>query len=121
MRRLGWLFCGLVFIGGGLLFLYLVAPGWFSPLSWGRGYTDYGYAWGWNAPFGFPIMGLAMFVFCLVMMGGMLLHGQPHVHKWGGGSVPWQEESNLDILQQRYSQGEITQGQFEEMKRDLGL
>ncbi len=121
MRRLGWLFCGLVFIGGGLLCLYLVAPGWFNPWSWGRGNADYGYVWGWSAPFGFPIMGLVMFAFCVVMMGGMLLHGQRHGHGWSGGSLPWQGESNLDILQRRYSRGEITQGQFEEMKRELDL
>ncbi len=121
MRRLSWLLCGLVCIGGGLLLVYLVAPGLFSPFGWGRGYADYGYGWGWTGPFGFPIMGLVMLAFCVLTMGGMLLHGQPHAHRWGSGSMPWQGESNLDILQRRFSQGEITQRQFEEMKHDLGL
>jgi len=32
-----------------------------------------------------------------------------------------QNESPLDILKRRYALGEITQAQFEEMKRVLGL
>lgn len=121
MRRLGWLLFGLVCIGGGLLLVYLVAPGWFGPFGWARGYAAYGYGWSWIGPFGFPIMGLVMVLFCVLMMGGMLLHGQPHAHGWGSGSVPWPGESTRDILQRRYSQGEITQEQFEEMKHDLDV
>ncbi len=120
MRWLGWLLCGLVCVGGVLLLVYLAVPGLFGPFVWDRGYADYGYGWGWITPFGFPIMGLVMLVFCLLMIGGMLLRGQPHVHR-GASSAPWQGESNLDILERRYSRGEITQEQFEEMKHALGL
>ncbi len=120
MRRLGWIFCGLVCIGGGLLFVFLVAPGLFSPLGWGRGWGDYGYGWGLVGPFGFPVIAVVMFVLCALMMGGMMLFGPSHMHNWRD-RVPWQGDSNLAILQRRYSQGEITKEQFEEMKRDVDL
>ncbi len=120
MRRLGWLLCGLVCIGGGLLLVYVVAPGLFAPFGWSRGYADYGYGWGWITPFGFSIMGLVMLVFCLLIMAGMMLHGQPHSHRWAS-SAPWQGASNLNLIERRFSRGEITQEQFEEMKHDLGL
>ncbi len=116
MRRLGWLMCGVLCIGGGLLLVFLVARGLFSPVGW----DNYGYGWGFIGPFGFPLMALVMFVFCVLMIGGMMLHGQPHMRHWGSRLGPWQGESNLDILQRRYSQGEITKEQFEEMKRELG-
>jgi uncharacterized membrane protein len=101
----------------------LLASGFFSPLGWRWNSGSYGLGIGpgvW-AGFGFPIMGLGMFFFCLLMMGGMMLHGQPFGHGAGRSVAPWPGESNLDILQRRYSQGEITQDQFEQMKRDLGL
>ncbi len=119
MGRLAWLIGGLVCIGGGLLLVFLLAPGLFGQSGEGPWLYDYGYGWGLIGPFGFPIIGLVMLFFCVLMMGGMMLHGQPHAHGWGSRMAPWQAESTLDILQRRYSQGEITKEQYEEMKRDL--
>ncbi len=62
-----------------------------------------------------------MLVFCVLMMGGMMLHSQSFAHGAGNGWMSQRGESNLNILERRFSRGEITKEQFEEMKRDLGL
>lgn len=48
-----------------------------------------------------------------------MIHGD-HEMQPGSTSVP-QQESLLDILKRRYALGELTQAQFEEMRRTLGL
>jgi uncharacterized membrane protein len=123
MRRLSWLLCGFVCMGGGLLCVLLLAPGLLIPLSWGWNSGSYGWgaaplAWG---GLGWLLVVLGMFALCALMMGGMMLRGQHWSHGAGSRSIPWLGESNFDILQRRYSQGDITQEQFEEMKRDLDL
>jgi uncharacterized membrane protein len=56
-------------------------------------------------------------MFCMLMhLFGHSRHSD-HAH----ASSPPPTESLLDILKRRYAQGEITQEQFEEMKRVLGL
>jgi uncharacterized membrane protein len=122
MRRVGMILCGLVFVGG-MLLLGFLAPGWFSPLGWGWSSGSYGWGpgpWVWGG-FGFPIWGLGMLIFCLVMMGGMMLHGEPHMHSAPGSWVSRPRESLSDILERRYSQGEITKDEFEEMKQALSV
>ncbi len=121
MRRVSWLFA-LVFIGG-LVLVLLLAPGSFGPLGWDRDYGSYGWGlapWVWGG-FGFPIMGLGMFVFCVLMMGGMMMHGRPHAQGWGSAWPSMPAESLSEILQRRYTRGEITKEEYDGIKRDLGL
>jgi putative membrane protein len=116
------LLCGLVFVGGMLLLVFL-APGLFTPLGWGWSSGSYGWGigpWVWGG-FGFPIMGLGMLIFCVLMTGGMMLHGMPFAHGSGSGWMSLQGESLSDILERRYSRGELTKEQFEEMRQTLGV
>ncbi len=120
MRRIGWLFAS-VFIGG-LVLILLLAPGSFGPLGWDRGSGSYGWGmapWVWGG-FGFPIMGFVMLFFCLFMMGGMMHGGHP-MHSTPRSWVSRPRESLSDILERRYSQGEITKDEFEEMKQALNV
>lgn len=120
MRRSGMLLCGLLFVVGLILLIYL-APGWLNPFGWSWNSTSYawwpGY-WGWG---GFPVVGLAMLIFCVLMMGGMMWHGQPHMHSAPSRWVSPPRESLSDILERRYSQGEITKDEFEEIKQALSV
>ena len=119
MRRVSWLFA-LVFVGGLALFALLV-PGLFGPLGWGSRSYGWGMApWAWGG-FGFPIMGFVMLFFCLFMMGGMMLHGGAPMHSSHGNWVSRPRESLADILARRYSRGEITKNEFEEMKQALSV
>lgn len=120
MRSVGMTLYGLVFVGGMLLLVFL-APGLFSSLGWSWSAGSYGWGigpWAWGG-FGFPFMGLAMLVFCVFMMGGMMLHGGPHMHSSHGSWVSRPRESLSDIVARRYSQGEITKDEFEQMKQAL--
>ncbi len=122
MSRSSWLMA----IGGGLLLVLLLAASFISPFVWGRGLTGYGWrsGYGMMGGFGFPIMGmmgLGMLVFWMLIIGGVIWLVQPLARRTGGPSIPLPSESALDILQRRYSSGEITKEQFEEMKRDLGF
>ncbi len=67
------------------------------------------------------MMGLGMLLFWVLILGGGVWLVQALAHGSGSSSIPAQEESPLDILKKRYSRGEITQEQFQELKRDLGL
>ncbi len=52
----------------------------------------------------------------------MLMHGMDHSeHNAPMAAASPQNEPLLDILRRRHALGEITQDQFEEMKRVLGL
>lgn len=120
MSRLG----RLVVIGGGLLLVLLLAASLISPLVWGRGIGAYGYRWGTLGIFALPMMGmmgLGMLIFWVPIIGGVIWLVQSLAHSSGGSSIARQSESPLDILKTRYSRGEITQEQFEGIKRDLGL
>ena len=111
MSRLSW-----VVAIGGVLLLVLVLVSNLSPLGWGRGSGMMG--------FGFPMMGmmgLGMLLFWVLIIGGVASLAQPFVRGSGSSWTPPQTESPFDILKKRYSRGEITKVQFEEMKRDLGL
>ncbi len=67
------------------------------------------------------MMGLGMLVFWVLILGGGVWLVQALAHGSGASSIPAQGESPLDILKKRYSRGEITKEQFQDMKRDLGL
>ncbi len=122
MRRVGMLLCGFMFVGG-MVLLVLLAQGLFGPLGWG--WSSGGYGWGlgpwvWGG-FGFPFIGLAMLVFCVLMMGGMMMHGRPHALGGGSAWMSMPPESLSEILQRRYTRGEITKAQYEEMRETLGV
>ncbi len=67
------------------------------------------------------MMGLGMLLFWVLILGGGVWLAQALAHGSGSSSIPAQGESPLDILKKRYSRGEITKEQFQELKRDLGL
>ncbi len=125
MSRSGWL----VVIGGGLLLVLVLASSLINPFVWGRGPGGYGYGWGMMGRgmmggFGFPVMGmmgLGMLVFWVLIIGGVIWLVRSLARSSGSSSIPRQGESPFEILQKRYSQGEITKEQFEGMKRDIGL
>lgn len=71
----------------------------------------------WVFPIIMPVVMLAALVLCLYFM-------------FGGGGSSWQQpgallgaarevETPLDILRRRYAKGEISKGEYEQIKRDL--
>ncbi len=78
-------------------------------------------AYFWSS--GMWIFPVAMLVVMLVVV--FLLFGRGGV---GPSCAPWQrpprggppQERPLDILKRRYARGEISRGEFEEMKQDMG-
>ncbi len=77
--------------------------------------------------FGFFGLGMVLMVlFWVAVIGGAiwlvaaLVRGNQGMGASGTGSGTG-AQAPLDILQTRYAKGEITQEQFEEMKRTLGL
>jgi putative membrane protein len=72
---------------------------------------DYGW-WPW-APFGWfffiPLVFVAFFVLRFFFWG------------WWGGGRGWYygEDSAMQVLRERFARGEITQAQFEQMRKDL--
>jgi putative membrane protein len=75
--------------------------------------------WGWCAPgTGMGWMWIFPFLFFLFMMGMMGMFW------WRGFRRPWTgmghfHETPRQILDRRYASGEVTQQQYEEMKRNL--
>jgi putative membrane protein len=67
------------------------------------------------------MIGLGMLLFWVLILGGGVWLVQTLAHSSGSGSILSQDELPLDILKKRYSRGEITKEEFQEMKRDLGL
>ncbi len=123
MSKLTWVaaVCGGILVLAGVLAFSFVGP-----FGWARGYPAYSWGIGpWTFPsLWFPfmaIMGVCMLVFCALFMGGRF---RP-MHSFGrwqdGGWLAPRDDSPSNILENRYSRGEITKEQFEEMKRELGL
>ncbi len=120
MSKLAWS----VVIGGVLLAVLLLISNLITPFVWGRDIGGYRYGWGMMGGFGFPgmgMMGLGMMVFWVLVVVGIVSFVQPLKRRTGSGWIPPRGESAFDILQRRYSRGEITKEQYESMKRDLGL
>ncbi|MEW6406632.1 MAG: SHOCT domain-containing protein [Chloroflexota bacterium] len=122
MSKLTWV----IVIGVAVLVILSLASSLLIPLVYGRGY---GYGWGgmmgpWMmGGFGFPFMGgIWMLLFWVLIIGGVVWLVQSLARGAGqtGTSTP-AGELPLDILKRRYAKGEITQEQFEQMKRDLSV
>ncbi len=117
MSRTGW---GIL-IAVVVLVLLLVGVGLAFPMACGSNYS-YGYG-GMMGPWmmgGFGIFGALLGVLFLILVGGgawlvvVLARGS-------GSVVPSpRADAPLDILKRRYAGGEITQEQYEAMKRELG-
>lgn len=75
------------------------------------GYGD----WGWS--FFHGVGALFMLAIAVLVLWGVVaaVNALGRDHRQGGG-----EDHALTILRERYARGEITQEQFEQMKRDLG-
>ena len=76
------------------------------------------WGWGWaHGMFPFFLLGAGfrlVFVAAVVIGIVYLVRGISH-RRWTGGG-----ESARDILEKRYARGEISNEEFEEMKRNLG-
>lgn len=131
MNKIVWV----VVIGIAILVILGLVSSLLIPLGYGRGFGGYG--WGMMGPgmtlapaasagvggfggFGFPFMGgIWMILFWVLIIGGVVWLVQS-LARGTGISAP-QGESLLETLKRRYAKGEITQEQFEQMKRDLGV
>ncbi len=103
-------------MGGMLVVGILLAWSVISPFGWGSGIGPW-MMLGW----GFPFMGLGMLVFWMFILCGLGWLVRSVARGAGRLSIRSHGEAPLDILNARYSRGEITKAQFEEMKSDLGL
>jgi putative membrane protein len=72
---------------------------------------SYGFWWPW-APFGWfffiPLLFVAFFVLRFFLWGW-----------WGGRGWYYGEDSAMQVLRERFARGEITQAQYEQMRKDL--
>ena len=100
---LGVLFLFPVLMMGGMFPFGGMMGGWMGP----------GTAGGWGLGWLFPLVFWGALITGIVL----LIRG---AGQRGGGSLPQGGETALDILKRRYARGEITRGEFEGMKRDLG-
>lgn len=118
MNKLAWV---VVIVIAALVILGLVSS-LLVPLVYGGGY---GYGWSMGpwmmGGFGFPMMGIGMLVFWVLIIGGSVWLVQSLARGTGNSASAPQGESLFEILKSRYAKGEITKEQFEQMKHDLGL
>jgi len=118
MSKLAWVVVIViaVFVILGLVSSLLV------PLAYGRGY---GYGWSMGpwmmGGFGFPMMGIGMLLFWVLVIGGGVWLAQSLARGTGNSASAPHGESLLEILKSRYAKGEITKEQFDQMKHDIGL
>jgi putative membrane protein len=78
-------------------------------------FVGHGHMWGWQGGMGYGYGGGYMWILLLVVIGilvYLILRNVPS----GPGS---DKESALDILKKRFAKGEITQQEYDEMKRKL--
>ena len=77
----------------------------------------------------FPLIMLCLMVVVAIVLvrryGGIqqalnaIFSKMPMQSNHGEGSIEQQHETALDILKKRYAKGEVTQEQFDEMKKNL--
>ena len=78
-------------------------------------YPEHYWQWHfWIFPLFMPIFWLVMIALCLYFIFGRRGAKRP----WEPGRSP-EGENALDILKKRYAKGEISQDEFERMKRDI--
>jgi putative membrane protein len=75
----------------------------------------------WGFGLGNWAMVIAMVVFWVVVIVGIIFFIKWLAERGGGGShvAPPREESALDILKKRYARGEINKEEFEQKRKDL--
>ena len=73
----------------------------------------HGFGMGWGMWF-IPATVLIIFIILIWRLSGT--HVTHHHHHSSSGSA---KETPLDILKKRYSRGEITKDEFEQMKKDI--
>ncbi len=74
-----------------------------------------GWGWGWGVAN--PLWGILMFLFWLLIIGGIVL-----LVVWGVRQVRPEAPAGrrpLDIVKERYARGELTREQYDQMRRDL--
>lgn len=67
----------------------------------------------------FPIFGIIMMVVVLYLIFGRGSQGPPWCGTSQHNDTHKNTETALDILKKRYAKGEITQEEFEQIKRDI--
>lgn len=77
-----------------------------------------GFMWGWNQMMNFGYGGgmFMMFIFAIVI--GLVIYfiiTNTKSNRYAGGS----SETSLDIIKERFAKGEITEEEFEKMKKAL--
>jgi len=67
-------------------------------------------------------MGLMMLagIILIAVVVYLVLKGTSSSQTQGAYTAPWHRETPLEIAQRRYASGEITQEEFERIKKDLG-
>ncbi len=88
-------------------------------MGWGYGRGPAGYAaggWPWGLALGLRGLGMLAFWGLVVVGVALLVRTLTGPHRLTEGPGP---ESAVDILKRRYASGEITQDQYDQMRRQL--
>lgn len=101
-------------LGGGMMGWGMMGPG---MMGWPAGPATPGVG-GWAWGLAMALGGLAMLAFWGAVIVGIVLVVRTLTGS-GGGSTGPQQDSALDILKRRYAAGELTQEQYDEMRRVL--
>jgi len=119
MKRYIWILVGLFALA------LLLGGAWFGYAGGGR-YPSWGMMGGpgMMGGYGFPAMGwaggLVMLLFWGLVIAGVVWLVWSVTRGSGQSNLgSHSSESPLDVLKRRYAGGEITKGQFDEMKRNL--
>ena len=112
-RNTGWIvilaIILIVVLVGPFMFMgAMMGPGMMGGWHMGQGMMGYGYGFNWIA----AVLQTILFVVFL----GLIIFG---VYYFIGGSHPKFSERSLDILKERYAKGEITNEEYDRIKREL--